>query len=300
MTQISLRTSGVDVGYVEERLGREFYSQLRGTSRVAEFRRAAVARAHGLYEEAAANGAPEPEITGLGLLVLQRALLACEDLGALLYALAEEPHWLRFTSYRAEDLDAIYALILERGVDVRDLWGMPTDEAIASESGHSEVQREAFKKLRELTATELESELEVVANFWTRNRTAIKNVMHGFSVVPATYLVEPPGAGVLSKQVELGHERPFAASLVSEVNDEERSVETTTYTVDLNAAAITAVRDIADSACTLLDRLADAWRVSVSTRHAFILRDDLAHRLSPEEQEAVADFMIGEDDAKAT
>lgn len=51
MEKVRLRTQG-DAAYIDEKLGCELYSQLRGMPRVAEFRRRAVARAYALYEQA--------------------------------------------------------------------------------------------------------------------------------------------------------------------------------------------------------------------------------------------------------
>lgn len=294
MEKIRLHTEG-DAAYVEEKLGRELYSQLRGIPQVAAFRRSAVARAHGLYEQAVVDGAPEPEVTGLGLLTLQRTLLACEDLGALLYALGGEPHWLRFTSYTAPDLDVTFTALRIRVLDVRRLWSMPTDKSIAAEPDLTDEQRAAMQNLRELTAAEIEAQIDTVSEFWAAHRVSIKNVSHGFSVVPATFLIEHPGAGVLSEQVDLDHGRPFAASLVSTLDEETRTVETTTYTIDLAAPAIGAIRTIAETACGLSERLAEAWRVVVESHNLFVLRKDMIERLNEEEQAAIAQLVEVQD-----
>lgn len=288
MERARLQIAGADASYVEDKLGREFYSQLGAMPRVAKFRDAAVERAAKLYADVVAGSAEEPEITALGLLVLQRALLACEDFGALVYALADKPHWLRFTSYGPGDLDEMFAMLQDGRLDIRDLWAMPTDGAIVDEPGWTDVERRALQRLREVTATALKQEVDVVAHFWIGHRRSIKNVMHGFSLVPACFLVEPPGAGVLSKQVDLDQERPFAASLVSTLNDRERIVETTTYTVDLTGLGVATVREIASTACGLLARLADARRFAVQTNHGYVLGDEFADRLSAIDQEALA------------
>lgn len=287
MAKVRLRTEGTDAAYVEEKLGRELYSQLGAMPRIAEFRDAAVERAAVLYADATARSTPEPEITGLGLLVLQRTLLACEDFGALVYSLADEPHWLRFTSYRPDDLDEMFAMLRDRRADVRDLWAMPSDAAIAEEPGWTDLECRASRRLREVTAAALEEQVDMVSDFWIGHRRSIKNVMHGFSLVPACFLLDPPGAGVLSKQVDLDQERPFAASLVSELNDRERLVETTTYTLDLTGAGIAEVRWIASTACGLLARLADARRFAVQSHHGYVLGDEFADRLGADDRGAL-------------
>ena len=286
-----LHTRGADPGYVEQKLGREFYSQLAGMSAVADSRRAAVLRAFSLYKKSVSSESPEPEITGLGLLVLQRTLLACEDLGALIHGLVGKPHWLRFTSYRLGDLDQTFVKARDGQVDVAKLWSMPTDESIADEPGRTDEQRRALRRLREVSIEALEQELRTVAEFWMSHRESIKNVMHGFSLVPAVHLIEPPGAGVLSKQVDLTTDRPFAASLVSELDDKTRTVTTTTYTLDLTPPGIEIVRDISDTACELMNRLSEARLYAVRTKHAFVIRNDFTDLLDPADRATLAELM---------
>ena len=60
---------------------------------ITDFRRDAIHRAERLYDERLAGGAREEEMSGLGLLVLQRAMFAVEDLGGLLHAFTDPPSW---------------------------------------------------------------------------------------------------------------------------------------------------------------------------------------------------------------
>lgn len=287
MERIRLKTLRADAGYVEEKLGREFYSHLGGIKGAAEFRLDAVQRAGNLYDGAVARGADEPMITAHGLLVLQRTLLICEDLGALIFALAGTPHWSRLTTYTATDLDEAFSAVLDHRLDLRELWLMPPD-SVADEEGLSEAQASAMSRLREVSAREIEAELDIVAGFLVFHRRSIKNVMHGFSFVPACLLLEPPGAGILSEQVDSGQPRPFAASLVSELDDRQRIVATTTYTVDLTPTGIDAVRKIASIAANVLTRLAEARRFAAETRHRYVLGDDFIDRLDEEDRNAIA------------
>ncbi|MBS1675805.1 MAG: hypothetical protein JST08_00320 [Actinobacteria bacterium] len=294
--KIRLQTLGADAGYVEQKLGPELYSQLGGMRAIAEFRLDAVERAGRLYDEAASRAAAEPEMTAHGLLVLQRTLLVCEDLGALINALANEPDWLRFTSYAAWELDETFSALVESRLDVPELWLMPTDKAIYQEEGWTDAQRRALRRLREISARELEQEIEMVAGFWLFHRRSIKNVMHGFSLVPACFLLDPPGGGILSEQVDLIQKRPFAASLVSELDDDKQTVITTTYTVDLTAEAVAAVRKIAAGAANLLTRLAEARRFALETNHRHVIGEEFANQLGAPDREALAGILWRRDD----
>lgn len=296
MERVRLTIEHEEAGYVEEKLGMEFYSQLGGMRTIAEFRLDAVERAGTLYDAAVSRDADEPEVTGLGLLVLQRTLLACEDLGALIHALIEKPHWDRFTSYSMRELDETFSDLLARRLQMDRLWLLPSDEIIDGEEGWNELQRHAMRNLREISTRELEREVDIVAGFWVFHRRSIKNVMHGFSLVPANLLLDPPGAGVLSEQVDAAQSRPFAASLVSEVDEEARIAKTTTYTVDLTLEGINAVRTIAATASNLLARLAVARRFAVETKHRYVLGHDFADRLPSAERESLVGIIEGPGD----
>ena len=290
--RIRLHTQGADIDYVEERLGRELYSHFRGLARVAAFRIHAVARAHDLYEEASQDALPESEVAGRGLLVLQRAMLCAEDLGSVLWALAGDVqgNWLRLTSYRPDDLDGIYRGLLDGGLNIVDLWSMPTDAAIAEREGRSDSQRAAVRRFRGLVTTEIRERLEPAAAFWLGLRVGVKATMHGFSVLASEHLIAPPGAGVLGEQFDLNRPRPFAASLVSTVDDAKREVETTHHLIDLTPGSIADARNVAERCCESLTSLAGAWLYAIETRHAFVMDPVLLARMSPGEQAAVAEF----------
>lgn len=95
---LRLTINEADPAYVDERAGGVLYVYLRGVEGAVRFRRSSLDRAVGLYERAAEE--PSSARAGLGLLVLQRTHFVCEDLGALLFALAGGPHGERLTSYR--------------------------------------------------------------------------------------------------------------------------------------------------------------------------------------------------------
>lgn len=73
--------------------GAVLYAHLRAVLSITDFRRDAIRRAERLYGEHVAAGVSEEEVSGLGLLVLQRAMFAVEDLGGLLHAFTDPASW---------------------------------------------------------------------------------------------------------------------------------------------------------------------------------------------------------------
>jgi hypothetical protein len=293
--QIRLTTRDANPAYVEEKLGQELYSHLRGADRVADFRRHAATEAHRLYEEAKASGAAESELAGLGLLVLQRALLAAEDLGAVLWALADEPRWLRFTSYRPGDLDRIYRDLARGQLSVNELWLLPSESALREELPADAA--EAALRLRHLTEKQIIEQLELVAAYWLGHRVGVKAVMHGFGLISSSALEDPLGAGVLDEIISKPADKPFAVSLVSRVDRGQKHVETAHHVLDLSPPTVAHARATAEAACDLLESLASARVFAVQTQHAYVLGDGLAGHLTPEERRVLAKHIGGEDNA---
>jgi hypothetical protein len=96
-------------------------------------RRSAIERAFALYHGAA--DASESRRGGLGLLVLQRAMLAVEDLGGLIFAYADPPDFSRLVSYDLADISAAFDRLFRDRDAVPDLYRFPTAEAIDAEPG---------------------------------------------------------------------------------------------------------------------------------------------------------------------
>lgn len=293
--QIRLTTRDANPAYVEEKLGQELYSHLRGANKIADFRRHAATEAHRLFEETKKSGASESELGGLGLLVLQRALLATEDLGAVLWALADEPRWPRFTSYRPIDIDCIYRDLARGRLSVDELWLLPSERALRDELTSDAA--EAALRLRHLTTSQTNEQLELVASYWLGHRAGVKAVMHGFGLISSDALDNPLGAGVLEEIIPKPADKPFAASLVSRVDRMRKTVETAHYALDLSPPTVAHARATAEAACDLLESLASARVFAVQTQHAYVLGDGLAGRLTPEERRALSGHIGGEDNA---
>lgn len=108
MTKLAVRLAHHDHEYVEDRGGWALLTHLRGAASRARYRTEAIDRAFDRFVEAEDGGRANPKIGGLALLVLQRALLAAEDLGGLLYAFRGSDPWARLVSARVPDLDAAF------------------------------------------------------------------------------------------------------------------------------------------------------------------------------------------------
>jgi hypothetical protein len=80
-----------------------------------EYRRLAIQRAYDRFAAAEDNGLDDSQLGGLGLIVLQRALLAVEDLGGVLHSFAGSDPWIRLRSAKISDITAAFDRVLASG-----------------------------------------------------------------------------------------------------------------------------------------------------------------------------------------
>lgn len=205
----------VDSAYVEQRGGTALLSYLReGTAR-AEHRREAIQRAVNLYDKAAATtSGPTAEVGGYGLLVLQRALFAVEDLGVLLHAFAGDDPWTRLRSARIPDLQrAFHRAVNDLDAVLTESFVLAT-EGLLSREDLTDDQHAALLRLRELAVDRWGRMLARIAGWWVNYFNIAKATMHGFPFVAGKMVTDSPGAGLLG--VGLGHHRPpFAVAVTS-------------------------------------------------------------------------------------
>jgi hypothetical protein len=291
---IILTTVHDDLERLDELLGRALYSHLRGMGRITEFRRGAVQRAFAMYEEAGKTGADELQIGGFGLLVNQRTLLAVEDLGALIYALSgpSAERWTRFSSHNPSDLDTAFEEVVFKRIKVRQLFHLPSDDVIANAPNLSAVQQQAARHLRDITAEKLKAQLEYVAAYWIFRRESAKALAHGWTVVAAPHIFDPPGAGELAEQIPADTPRPFVVALVSTEDRPKKIVQTKPYLIDLRHEDVEAVRLTTEIACDLLDTLADTWLTAARSRSDFRLQTTYSQDLPPEERAVLEELKI--------
>ena len=207
-----------DPGYVEARGGFALLSYLRSGAERSAHRREAIDRALTLFEQAERDGKPDPEVGGLGLLVLQRALLAAEDLGALVHGLLGPDPWLRLRNARIREIDEAYGRALRDFDDALVKVFVLASEQQIDEGAATVDQRVALKELRVREARRWHRMLERVAGFWFGNRNAAKATMHGYPVVAGAHLHGPPPAGVLAAGVPPLAYR-FAMAITSTVKE---------------------------------------------------------------------------------
>jgi hypothetical protein len=101
--RIAITVPAHDPKYVEQRGGVELLSHVRAAPSRVEYRRLAIQRAYDRFAAAEDNGLDDSRLGGLGLIVLQRALLAVEDLGGMLHAFAGPDPWIRLRSAKIGD-----------------------------------------------------------------------------------------------------------------------------------------------------------------------------------------------------
>jgi hypothetical protein len=237
MPKWRLEVDSQDPPLVATTVGAAFYTHLRLVPEVAEVRNAAIERLHRRYARAALSEQPGMELEQLGLLVLQRSMLAAEDLLALVLALAHNEPWHALVTYGLPELDAIAHDLVGHRARLDRLFRLPTDEQLADpEQELDDRAQEAARRLREASARQLWERLELVATFWLARRSPAKATIHGWPIVSSGHLAGAR-AGVLGEITTHHPDGPFAVSLLSQVDDAGRTV-TTPELVDLGSSDI--------------------------------------------------------------
>ena len=197
-----------DHDYVERRGGPLLYTHMRGALGRGRYRRVALERADAMYRAALADEGASVRVGGLGLLVLQRAMLAAEDLGGLLHALlGTPPSFERLTSVSYDELDKFYLDVRDRPARVLEPFILPTLEVLEDED-MTTAEVEAAMRLVALTRSRWLQMLQRVAQLWLGQRVVAKATMHGIPLVAGELVVGPPPAGVLAEGVLDPRTRP--------------------------------------------------------------------------------------------
>jgi len=180
--QLTVTVGHHDHSYVERRGGHVLYSFLRHAPSRAAYRQGAIVRAHDRWKAASTDGAGLPLLGGIGLLVLQRAFLAAEDLGRLMVGLDGEPSWERLTTARLPALDEAFVRALANPNRALQPFCLPSSQQLLDEGLDSQT-RDGAERLAQLAAERWLRQLEAVARFWGSTRPIAKATMHGFPIL---------------------------------------------------------------------------------------------------------------------
>lgn len=282
--QMALRARHHDHDYVASHGGWPFYSYLRTASSRAEFRVGAVERSWTAYRQAATRSTPSAELGGLGLIVLQRALLGAEDLGRLLHAVASEDPWIALRRAKIDALSETFTAAAEDGESFLGRLGL-IDPAALTDLDLPNAAHAAALRLRAVTAREWSTQLVRSAGLWLTHWPLARATMHGFPILAGELIVNPPGSGELGENLRPPHVHPFAVAVTSTVKS--RHVETDRHIVHLDRRAVGEVRQLGRGAAELCGRLGALKAQAISIAEDGALPLDLASRLSGDERRAL-------------
>lgn len=279
-----------DWSYVERRGGPELLTHLRGGQVRSEFRRACIERAYQHFVPAELRKGGESETGGLALIVVQRALIAAEDLGGLFHCLRSRHPWAALRGAAISDLDAAYEWVAAGGAEVaRDVFLLPEEQVLRAE-GHKDEVVNALLQLRHRSETRWLRMSETAATLWLSLRDVAKATMHGFPVCAGEHLFEPPGGGELADGLERS---PYGrAALV--VNSFELAtqdgveVRTERKPVRLDRVAVTSYRSAGKVAARLYGELCEAHAGTQMSGHASHVPCRSARTLSLRDQKRLA------------
>jgi len=285
LVQLRVDIRDADPAYVDEKVGTELYVHLRAVPAIVDFRRAALVRATALH---AAADDDECRQGALALLVLQRAMLAVEDLGGLLYALEEPPSFERLVSYSLDDLSALFARLFADPTLTPALFGLATADAIAAEPGLDDEQRQALRLLSAITLMRVDAQLATMRPFWDLLLDDAKKTMHGLAFVAGRHAVEPPGAGMISRALPSRPARPFAVPLTTRVDHISRHVNTAVGTIALTPEDVAGFVAAGEAALDATEVLVGGRLHGLQTNHAYTVPKTYLDQLAPPQREVLA------------
>jgi hypothetical protein len=273
-----------DHDYVERRGGPLLYTHMRGAGGRGRYRRAAVERAHAMYTTALAEGGASMRVGGLGLLVLQRAMLAAEDLGGLLHALlGTPPSFERLTSVSYEELDEVFLDVRNRPERVLEPFILPTREVLEGED-MTALEVEAAMRLVALTRSRWLQMVRRVAELWLDERVVAKATMHGIPLVAGELVFGPPQAGVLAEDLRDPGTRPFAVAVLSRVQHDRREVITERHIVQLDDRSVSRYLRAGKTAVRLAEELSQTQATSIELGYGYGLPKHSFSLLSSQER----------------
>jgi hypothetical protein len=284
--QLAVMVMHHDHSYVERRGGHVLYSFMRHAPSRAAYRRAAIVRAHDRWKAATTDGTRLPLLGGIGLLVLQRAFLAAEDLGRLLVGLDGEPSWERLTTARLPALDQTFVRTLANPDRVLQPFCLPSSQQLLDESLDGPT-RDGAERLAQLAAERWLRQLRTVAHFWGSARPIAKATMHGFPMLAGSLVTGPPPAGALTDGLRAPSREPWVLVLNSKQDAENRQVETTSTPLSIDETVVSHALRAGKAAVRLSVALCAAQASSIERGCAVTIPLDLLHRLPADQRAAL-------------
>lgn len=298
--QLAITLKHHDHDYVELRGGLPLLTHLRGAPARAEYRSKAIDRALDRFRAAESDGRPEPEIGGLGLLVLQRAVLAAEDLGGLLHAFGGPDPWTRLRTSKIPDLDSAFERAV-RDVErtLEDAFRLAPLEVLADEYADPQ-ELLALTRLRSRAVWRWRAMLLRAARLWLSLQKIAKGTMHGFPLVAEQHVLGTPPAGELADNLPPRPPGRFALAMLSRETPPRDGtaghVHTETICVPLDAHTVVQYRNDARATLRLYVELCESQAGSIMSRHGFTVptKPSLVATL-PQPDRAVLEALAAED-----
>lgn len=289
--KLAIDIEHADPGYVEERGGYALLSHLRGASDRVEHRRSAIDRAFQRFQEAEEEGKPDPKIGGLGLLVMQRALLAAEDLGGLMHAFAGPAPWERLRTAKVPELQAAYERAVAKPEELlTEVFHLATEAQIDAEVS-AEEERRVLYELRGLAIRRWSGMLERSARLWLQLYNVAKATMHGYPLVAGIHIEGPPRAGEIADGIKPQSQR-YAVAVTSRVSGTH--VTTDRQIIVLGHDAVAAYRRDGMGSARLALELCETQAQGIMTRHAASVPLRGAHFLDSKSRVIAERFGAGE------
>jgi hypothetical protein len=284
--RLKVEIRDADPGYVEEKVGAALYVHLRGVPAIVDFRRAAIERAYARHADCDPND--ECRRGALALLVLQRAMLAVEDLGGLLHALDHPPSFERLVSYGLRDISTLFSRLFADPELTPRIYGLASAEPINDEPSLSIEQRQALKHLTTITLMRVDGLLAKLRVLWDASHDDAKKTMHGLAFAAGRYAIKPPGAGMITRATPSDHPRPFAIPLTTRIVDPlGPQVNTEVGTLALASADVDRFRDAGLAACEATEALVGGRLRGIETNHAYTVPKTYLDQLSPAHRAAI-------------
>lgn len=293
--QLAFTVKHHDWEYIEQRGGIELLTHLRGAATRVEFRRSSIERAYARFATADAEERSEAEVGGLGLVVVQRALLAAEDLGGLLHAFRGDDPWQRLRKTTIPDLDAGYDWALARPEEAFAEAFCLADEHILREEGLTNRVIGPLMDLRGREITRWSRMLGNAANLWHTLHGVAKATMHGFPVFAGTYVFDPPGAGEVGAGLRPS---PFGrCAIAASSRERDREVRTDRLPVRLDQQGVATWARWGKVAARLAGELSANQAESRMGGYAATIPLRFISRLSPDERSLVEAALTEREDS---